>query len=61
MIQSTPASRFHSAGQDGLASKQDLIDEIREHVCKHFPSAELKTLERLSRLDLTVLRHALLP
>ena len=56
----THESRFQSAGQDGFTdSKKDLAKEIREYVRKYYSSAQMKTLERLSKLDLTVLELVL--
>jgi hypothetical protein len=53
-------SRFHSAGQDGFRdTKEDLIDDIRARVRKHYPS-EMKTLERMSREDLNTLMFTLM-
>jgi hypothetical protein len=56
----THESRVQSAGQDGFTdSKEDLAEEIREYVRKYYSSAQMKTLERLSKLDLTVLKLVL--
>ena len=53
----THESRFQSAGQDGFTdSKEDLAEEIREYVRQYYSSRQMKTLELLSKLDLTVLK-----
>jgi hypothetical protein len=54
-------SRFHSAGQDGFRdSKEELADDIRARVRKRYPSATMKTLERMSRDDLSTLMFTLM-
>jgi hypothetical protein len=54
-------SRLHSADQDGFRdTKEDLADDIRARVRKRYPSETMKTLERMSREDLSALRFTLM-
>lgn len=53
-------SKFQSAGQDGFRDlKEDIVDDIRARVRKRYPHATMKTLERMSRADLSDLMFAL--